>query len=68
MGSQLDDFSKEVLTELERQKLRKIIQDEEVMRKLWASGRIFATWISGAISAVWIGWDHVRQFFKWLVS
>jgi hypothetical protein len=68
MGTPLDDFSAEPLTPRENQKARKIISDQEHMDWLWATGRIWAGYIGGAISAVWLGWDHIRQFFKWLVS
>ena len=68
MAAGLDDFSDAPLTPVENQKARKIIRDQERMDWLWASGRIWAGYITGTLSALWLGWDHIRNFFRWLVS
>jgi hypothetical protein len=68
MANPLDEFSDAPLTGLENQKARKIIRDQERMDWLWASGRIWAGYIAGMIAGVWAGWEHIRTFFKWLVS
>lgn len=68
MANPLDEFSGEPLTPLENQKARKIIRDQERMDWLWASGRIWVAYIGSTIAGVWAGWEHIRSFFKWMVS
>ena len=65
MADEVDDIDgKTPLTELERKKIRRIIQDQDRMNWLWGTLRIWGSWVSGAIVGTWavyeVGWKFLK--------
>lgn len=58
-----DQRPKKQLTNEEIERLRKIIEDDERMKWLWSSARVWAGWIGGALAGYVLFKENIIKFF-----